>query len=153
LDATRRHERDGDRSARAAGERRRRAAAAMGWCVRIPIWGGWGAFPFLPFFLGKVGGAWWAWARGARMGIYMVGGGWVDDMWGRGSRDRNAGARVGGGRMTGGAGRGLVLGLVLWVGARRCGRGVGRSKDDKAKLVKKRTLREVGLFRNSLDSY
>jgi hypothetical protein len=115
--------------------------------------GGWGAFPFLPFFLGKVGGAWWAWARGARMGIYMVGGGWVDDMWGRGSRDRNAGARVGGGRMTGGAGRGLVLGLVLWVGARRCGRGVGRSKDDKAKLVKKRTLREVGLFRNSLDSY
>lgn len=61
-------------------------------------------------------------------------------MWGRGGRDRNAGARVGGGRMTGGARRGLVS---AWF----CGWERGDvddswavQEDDKAKLVKKRTF-------------
>jgi hypothetical protein len=67
---------------------------------------------------------------------------------GPGGSDRNAGARVGAVWMTGGA-RGVWFGPGLWVGAWRCGRLVGRSQDDKAKLVKKMTFQSF--FRLSLD--
>jgi hypothetical protein len=58
-----------------------------------------------------------------------VGSGWVD---------RNAGARVGGGWMTGGD-RGRWVWAFLWMGGRRCGQVLGRLEDDKSKFDKKMT--------------
>jgi hypothetical protein len=93
LDATRRDESAGDRSARAPGERRRRAAAAMamGWAPSLSL---------SPFLLGG-GWGWGAWRgglqRGARAGIYTALG---DGLMTCGVRD--GGYRVGGVPVAGG---------------------------------------------------
>ena len=97
--------------------------------MRIPIWGspfslffsrrkGWGARGGLEngrVFIGEVVGGWMTCGVGeGAIGMPVLGLGREDDMWGH---------------------QEFGSGLVLWVGAWRCGRLVGRSQDDKTKLL------------------